>query len=335
MIIDESDGASLVRETASGEWGTVDTYTVRLAVPVAAGTKVYVTVSAARSPQEEQDAAGRGDSVLVSTDPASFVRDVVQNGVPQTVRNRAVVLVFDSTNWSQAQTVYVAAANDSQEEGKRVVAVSHSVQAVVTDPTMANPAAQAQTVAAYNGIKVANVLVTVTDNDTAGILLTEVRRDAYDNATLVLEGDATTRITDSYTIELTKAPTAPVTIALNYDHAQLQLSQDSVTFTAANWNTPQTIFVTAVNDTLREDQKLSLITHTGGEQRRRRVLCGRPEQGQRDAGGDRGRQRRARRAGAAEQRQHASGERHHRHLHGSADQCALPARSRSRRTTTG
>ena len=103
---------------------------MRLAVAPAAGTKVYVTVSAARSPQEEQDDAGKGDSVLVSTDPASFVRDRASATARRTtVRNRAVVLVFDSTNWNQVQTVYVAAANDSQEEGRRVVAVSHSVQA--------------------------------------------------------------------------------------------------------------------------------------------------------------------------------------------------------------
>jgi hypothetical protein len=56
---------------------------------------------------------------------------------------------------------------------------------------------------------VRNVLVTVIDNDSAGILITELRRDAYDNGTTVLEGSATHGITDSYTIELTKAPTAP------------------------------------------------------------------------------------------------------------------------------
>ena len=261
VIIDESDGATLVRETAAGEWGTLDSYSVRLAVPLALGTTVYVTVSAARSPQEEQDDAGQGDSVLVSTDE-TFVRDVVENGIATTVRNRAVVLVFDSTNWNQAQTVFVAAANDSQEEGKRVVAVSHSVQAVVTHAAAAPAADQAATVAAYDGIKVKNVLVTVIDNDRAGILLTEVRKDAYDNGTLVLEGPAPYGITDSYTIELTKAPTAPVTIQLNYDHRQLQLSQDSVTFDASNWDQPVTIDIIARDDTLREDQKLSLITHT-------------------------------------------------------------------------
>jgi hypothetical protein len=220
---------------------------------------VYVTVSAARSPQEEQDAIGKGDSVLVSTDPNDFTRSVPQDGVTNDVRNRATVLVFDSSNWDQAQNIFIAAANDSQEEGKRVVSVSHSVQAVAEDSGNAD---QQATVDAYNRIKVDNVLVTVIDNDTAGFFINEVRKDAFDNGTTVLEGNAVEGIVDSYTIELTKAPTAPVTIALNYDHAQLQLSQDFITFDASNWNQVQTITVTALDDSLREDQKLAMITHT-------------------------------------------------------------------------
>ena len=265
VIIEELDGTSLVRETASGDWGTVDSYTVRLAVKPAEGTTVYVTVSAARSPQEEADDAGHGNSVLVSTDQTTFVRDVVENGVPPTtVRNRAVVLVFDSSNWDQPQThtVYVAAANNSQEEGKRVVAVSHTVQAVITDGTADTIAAQTATLAAYNGIKVDNVLVTVIDNDSAGILLTELRKDQYDNGTLVLGGAGPPGITDQYTVELTKAPTSNVTVHLSYDTTQLILSQSDITFTPGNWDQPVTITVSAVDDTLREDRKLSLITHS-------------------------------------------------------------------------
>ena len=259
VIIDETDGSSLVRETATGDWGTVDSYSIRLAAPVAAGTKVYVTVSAARSPQEEQADVGTGDSVLVSTDPNDFTRSVQQDGVLTDVRNRATVLVFDSTNWDQIQNIYVAAANDSQEEGKRVIAISHSVQAVADD---SNNASQQATVDAYNGIKVDNVLVTVIDNDTAGFFINEVRKDEFDNGTTVLEGNTVEGIVDSYTIELTKAPTSPVTIALDYDANQLQLSQDVITFDATNWDQPITITVTALDDTLREDQKLAMISHT-------------------------------------------------------------------------
>ncbi|HLL19927.1 MAG TPA: hypothetical protein VK439_14190, partial [Rubrivivax sp.] len=263
VIINESNGSTLVRETASGIWGTLDSYTVQLAVAPAAGTRVYVTVSAARSAQEEQDAAGRGDSVLVSTDAASFVRNLQQDGQPLAERNRAVVLVFDASNWNQAQTVHVAAANDGLPEGKRTVAVSHSVQAAVNviASDAAGLAAQAATLVQYDHIAVRNVLVTVIDNDSAGILISELRRDAYDNGTTVLEGSATHGITDSYTVELTKAPTAPVTIQLVFDDKQLSLSQTSITFDASNWNVPVTILVSALNDTLREDQKLSLITH--------------------------------------------------------------------------
>jgi hypothetical protein len=121
--------------------------------------------------------------------------------------------------------------------------------------------AQSATVAAFNGAKVRNVLVTVIDNDTAGILLTEVRKDAYDNGTTVLEG-AVHGFTDTYKVELTKAPTADVTVTLSFDNKQLSLSSSTLTFTSANWNVAQTVTVTAVDDTLREDPKLSLITHS-------------------------------------------------------------------------
>src|SRR5262249_6171842 len=82
----------------------------------------------------------------------------------------------------------------------------------------------------------------------------------YDNGTLVLEGP--NGITDSYKVELTKAPTSNVVVTMSYDAKQLQLSATTLTFTPANWSTPQIVTVTAVNDTVREDQKLSLITHT-------------------------------------------------------------------------
>ena len=42
----------------------------------------------------------------------------------------------------------------------------------------------------------------------------------------------------------------------------LSLSATTLTFTPGNWNVAQTVTVSAVNDTLREDQKISLITHS-------------------------------------------------------------------------
>lgn len=68
---------------------------------------------------------------------------------------------------------------------------------------------------------------------------------------------------DSYTVVLGAAPTADVTIALTPSAAtQLQVSPSSLTFTPANWATPQTVTVTAVNDTTYETLTTSNIQHS-------------------------------------------------------------------------
>ncbi len=75
-------------------------------------------------------------------------------------------------------------------------------------------------------------------------------------STDVTEGGAT----DSYTIVLNTQPSADVTIAFNTG-TQLQ-AISSVTFTSANWNTPQTITVTANDDNVVEGSHTGTITHS-------------------------------------------------------------------------
>ncbi len=254
VVIEETAGSTLVRE-AGGD----DAYSVRLASPITdATTQVFVTVSAARSSQEEEDQSG--DSVLVRTtdDPATFTRTVVIDGVPVEVPIRAVVLVFDASNWDQEQTVFVKAVDDPLAEGPRVVTVSHSTSVDT------NSAADR---AVFDQVAVRNVEVTVLDNDQPGLIITET-----DGKTLVLEGDATAGISDTYTVELTKAP-APgttVTVTLSHDDQQIGLSSPdarfnaaatSITFDPSNWDQPVTVTVDAVDEFVHEDPKVSVITH--------------------------------------------------------------------------
>ena len=76
--------------------------------------------------------------------------------------------------------------------------------------------------------------------------------------------------TGSFNIRLGSAPTANVTVAIAADPAtpdQCTFSTASLTFTTANWNTPQTITATAVNDTTAEGTHsctTGAITATGG-----------------------------------------------------------------------
>jgi hypothetical protein len=93
---------------------------------------------------------------------------------------------------------------------------------------------------------------TITDDDSAGVTI-----DVGDGVT-VAEGSTT----DTYTIVLTAQPGASVTVTPHPD-AQVTVSPTSVSFTAANWDTPRTITVSAVADGTDEaDIHSGIITHT-------------------------------------------------------------------------
>jgi hypothetical protein len=67
-------------------------------------------------------------------------------------------------------------------------------------------------------------------------------------STTVTEGGAT----DTYTVKLNTAPTATTTIAVNETDARFNINPTPLTFTTANWATPQTVTVTAVNNSIDE-----------------------------------------------------------------------------------
>ena len=77
------------------------------------------------------------------------------------------------------------------------------------------------------------------DNDMAGITVTPT------------SGLTTTEAggTASFTVVLTSQPSANVTIGLHSSNlTEGTISTASLTFTSANWNVPQTVTVTGVND---------------------------------------------------------------------------------------
>ncbi|MFN7982691.1 MAG: hypothetical protein U0Q11_12600 [Vicinamibacterales bacterium] len=78
-----------------------------------------------------------------------------------------------------------------------------------------------------------------TDNDAAGITVTPTT-----GLTTTEAGGAAT-----FTLVLTSQPTANVTIGLSSSNtAEGTVSPSSVTFTSGNWNTPQTVTITGVDD---------------------------------------------------------------------------------------
>ena len=120
----------------------------------------------------------------------------------------------------------------------------------------------------YNGIGVASVTVHITDNDSPGVVVTE-----SSGSTDVTEGGAT----DNYSVELATQPTANVTVTL-VSGAQATVNPTQLVFTPANWNIPQDVTVTAVDDALAEGAHTA---HHPAQRRERRPELQRHRRGKR------------------------------------------------------
>jgi len=148
-----------------------------------------------------------------------------------------VTLTFTDSNWDETQTVTVTAVDDDVAEGSHSSTITHS--ATSSDSN-------------YNGISIGNVTAAITDNDTAGVDITE-----FDEDTAVSEnGD-----TDTYDIVLSSKPAATVVVMLTPD-SQVEVSRDSFTFTTSDWDKPQTVRVTAVDDSDSEGSHTGTIAHS-------------------------------------------------------------------------
>ncbi len=147
-------------------------------------------------------------------------------------------LVFTTANWNTAQTVTITGVNDNIDDDNIVYSII-TAQATSTDSK-------------YNVINPSDVSVTNIDNDVAGITVTPT------------SGLTTTEAggTATFTIVLSTQPTANVTIGLSSSNtAEGTVSPASLTFTASNWNTAQTVTITGVNDNIDDDNiTYSIIT---------------------------------------------------------------------------
>ena len=91
----------------------------------------------------------------------------------------------------------------------------------------------------YSGVNAADVAVSNTDNDSAGITVTPTA------GLMTTEAGGTA----TFTVVLNTQPTADVTIALSSsDTTEGTVGPASLTFTTANWNVAQTVTVTGVDD---------------------------------------------------------------------------------------
>jgi len=139
-------------------------------------------------------------------------------------------LVFTADNWNAPQTVTITGVDDPSADGNQPYKV---VLAAASSGDLL-----------YNGFNPADVSITNTDDDSAGITVWPAIGPI---ATTEAGGTAT------FTIRLNARPTADVTIPLSSSKtSEGTVSPARVTFTATNWNAPQTVTIIGVDDKIAD-----------------------------------------------------------------------------------
>ena len=211
----------------------------------------------------DDDAAPSGITLAASPDT------VTENGGAKTVTVTATV--NGATRYAAAKTVTVKVGKsaDSATEGTdyaTVADLSISIAAGAASATRnftltptnddldeANETISVEGASA--GVTVTADQITITDDDTKGIVLSK-------SAVTVTEASGNTNTAD-YTVKLATQPTAAVTVAVSSgDTDAATVNQSELSFSTSNWNQAQTVTVTGVDDSIDNDpDRTATVSH--------------------------------------------------------------------------
>ncbi len=225
---DDSEDEALITLTHTASGGGYGTASAeRLSVRILDSTRGLV-LSESSLDMEENDTASY--TVRLALRPMADVTVSVSSGDATRLRvTGGDSLTFTPTNWNQAQTVTVMAADDIDSDANRVL-LTHTADAD------------------YGAVQ-AVLPVEIADDDVPRLLL------SVDELSLIEGGSA------SYTVALGTRPSGNVTVALSGQGSALRPDRSELTFDASNWAQAQTITLTAAMDSNTDDGQVRL-THT-------------------------------------------------------------------------
>ncbi len=208
---------------SDGAGGTIATTSFAITVQSLPGVIVTPTAGLVTS----ESGATASFTVVLTTQPTATVSLPVASLDLTEGTLSVTTLSFASLNWNVPQTVTVTGVFDAFVDGN----IGYTIQLGAT--TSADPL--------YNGIDPSDVSVTNADTTAYGFAV------APTSGLTTSESGKTT----SFTVSLTGQPTANVTLPLaTLDATEGSVSPASLIFTNANWNVPQTVTVTGVDDPL-------------------------------------------------------------------------------------
>ena len=172
-------------------------------------------------------------TVRLATEPTGTVTVTISGQSGTDLSLDATSLTFTTSTWEDEQTVTVTAGED--------------------DDTADDTATLAHAASGGGYSLSANLAVTVTDDDTAGLVFSPTSLD-------VDEGDDA-----SYTVKLATEPTSTVTVTISgQSGTDLSLDATSLTFTTSTWEDEQTVTVTAGEDDDTADDTATLTHAASG-----------------------------------------------------------------------
>ena len=182
----------------------------------------------------EADATGARYTIRLArhTTGTATVAVAVPAGAPIAVSPAS--LVFTRTNWATAQAVTVTALDDTDH-----ASASYTVTHTATG-------------GGYDGIAIDSVEVNAKDDDVLGVSVSAL-------ALTVDEGDATGA---TYTLVLDAQPNVEIPVTVSpAAGSSVSVDPQVVTFTDSDWDTPQTIRVTALEDANSRNERVK-ISHS-------------------------------------------------------------------------
>ena len=187
------------------------------------------------------EGGGLAYRVMLTSRPSHDVTVTVTHSGDRDIGIDDQELTFTDSDWNQAQTVAVTAAQDDDARDD-AASLSHTVASADGD---------------YNGITVSEVEVTVTDDEIAGLSIRPTELT-------IAEGGS-----DSYRVVLTSQPAHDVTVTIGYRGDQdISIDDQELTFTGSDWNQAQTVAVTAAQDDDARDDTAALshsVASTDGD----------------------------------------------------------------------
>ena len=179
--------------------------------------------------------------MVLTSKPSHEVTVTINHGGDNDIDSDPDRLTFSPSNWNQAKTVTVTSAQDDDARDDTAT-LSHTVSSTDGD---------------YNGITVPEVDVTATDDETAGVSITPRQLN-------IAEGGS-----DSYEVVLTSQPAHDVTVTITHSgDGDIGNDHQELTFTGSDWETAQTVTVSAAQDDDARDDTATLshsVSSTDGD----------------------------------------------------------------------